>query len=117
MPTSIPLVIPTVICRVGAPVNSRISPVGLIPIGSVVGDRRLFPVSIQPMHPPAPAILVAGDIGFFGSLGFGNRRRHRDCARNGEKRTQSKCSVKRPHVLPLFAASPTAFPWDNERGK
>ena len=46
VPTSIPLVIPTVIGRVGEPVNMLILLVGGVPIGVVVGDRRIGSMSI-----------------------------------------------------------------------
>ena len=104
VPVSIVIVISPVIVRVGEPVNMLITPVSVVPIGVVINDRPVLPVGIHPMHPPACAVVIAGDIGTFGSLGAGYRGRHQGCARNSENRTQSKCSVKPSHVSPFIVA-------------
>jgi hypothetical protein len=101
VPMCIPIIITTVI--VGEPANMLVMLVGGVPIGVVVSDRRGFPVGIHLMRPPAIAVLIAGDIASF-RLGAGYRGRHRNCARNSEKRTQSKRGVEPSHVSPFFAA-------------
>ena len=58
VPMSIPIVISTVIGRVGEPVNMLIILVGVVPIGVVVGDRRVCPVGI---HADAPASIRRTD--------------------------------------------------------
>ena len=112
VPMSLLIVISPVIGRVGNPVNMLIAMVGVVPIGIVVGDRPVCAVGIQPMHPPACAVGITCDIGTFGSLGFGYRGDQQGCARNSEKRTQSKGSVKPSHVSSFFCcqAHSTGFP-------
>ena len=101
VPMCIPIVISTVIGRVGDPANMFISTVGVVPIGFVVGDRRVCPVRVHPMDSPAIAVLIAGDIGSFDSLGAGDTGCQQRCARNGEKGTESKRSVRPSHVSPF----------------
>jgi len=105
MPMPILIIISPVIGRVGDPVNMLVAPVGVVPIGIVVGDRPVWAIGIHPMHPPACAVRIARDIGTFGSLGAGYRGSHHGCAHNSEQGTQSECSVKPSHVSPLFEAS------------
>jgi len=85
VPTPIPHVIPTVIFRVGEPANMLIMLVGVIPVGVVVSDRRGCPIGIPLMHPPAFAVLIAGDVRACGGLGVGDGGHHQGYARNGEK--------------------------------
>ena len=63
MPASVLLVIAAVIGRIGEPVDMLVMQVGIVPIGVVIGDRRFCAIGIQPVYPPAFAILIAGDIG------------------------------------------------------
>jgi hypothetical protein len=104
VPTPIPIVISAVIGRVGEPMNMLIILVGVVPIGVVIDDRGVWPVGITLMHPPAFAVLIAGDIASVDSFGAGDRGRHQGCTRNSEKRTQSKRSVKPFHVSPFIVA-------------
>jgi len=107
VPMSILIVVSAVVGGVGKPVNMFIILVGVVPIGVVVDDRPVRAVGIQAMHPPAITFAIACDIGPFIWLGAGYRGDHQGCgcARNSEKRTQSKRSLKPSHVLPFFAAS------------
>lgn len=105
VPTSIPIVIPPVIDRVGEPANIVIILVGGVPIGVAVCERPVFPVGIQPFHPPACAVRIACDVGTFDRLGAGYRGGHQGCARNSEKRTQSNRSVKPSHFSTFFTGS------------
>jgi len=104
VPMCIPIVISTIIGRVGHPANMFITTVGVVPSGVVVGDRHVSPIGIQPTDSPAVAVLIAGDIGSFDSLGAGDSGRHQGCARNSKNGSQSKRSVKPSHVSPFIAA-------------
>jgi hypothetical protein len=113
VPTPIPIVISTVIVRVGAPVHMLVTLVGVIPIGIVIGDRRVRPVSIPPVHPPAIAVLIAGNISPFNCIGARDGRYHRASAHQGENRTQSERSSKDFHGIVFLgnrAAGPPTVP-------
>jgi hypothetical protein len=97
VPTCTPIVISTIIGRVGDPANMPIVMVGVVPIGVVVDDRHVWPVGIQTMDPPAIVVLIAGDIGSFDSLGARDSGRRQGCACKSEKRSQFKRSVKPSH--------------------
>jgi hypothetical protein len=113
----IAVVVTTVIAWISDPVNVLVLLVRVVPIGIVVGDWRICPVSIHVMNPPAIAELIAGYITSIGRLGAGNRRHHRSYARNSEKRTQSKRSVKPSHASPfLWADRPSYISVPFKRG-
>src|SRR6185437_11489385 len=98
VPMPVTIVVSAIIVRIGEPANMLIVLVSVVPVGVVVGDRCFFAVSIPLMHPPAFVVLIAGDIGSVdSSFGAGDRRHHRGCARNGDKRTQSEQSMKLSH--------------------
>ncbi len=116
MPAAIVHVIAAVIFRVAEPVHMLVAVVGVIPVGVVIGDGRVGPIGIPAVHPPAVAVLIAGDIAIAG-VGARHRRDHRASAHNGEKRSQPQCSGKNLHRITSLddGPQPASCPFGYQR--